>query len=116
MTNQAARDYASGLGDYRSAKEMDRDPASHYHYSERVGAVLRELGRLDEAQSDLEEVLRLTPANPRAHLEMAEVLTARGDVSGAVEHLRAALRAWENADDVFEPAREAREKLAELGG
>ena len=30
--------------------------------------------------------------------------------------LRAALRAWENADEVFEPAREAQAKLAELGG
>ncbi len=116
MINQAAGDYASALADYRSTREMDRDPASYYHDSERVGTVLRELGRLGEAQSDLEAVLRLTPAGPRAHLEMAHVLAAKGDVSGAIEHLRAALRAWENADEVFEPAREAREKLAELGG
>ena len=30
--------------------------------------------------------------------------------------MRAALAAWENADEAFEPAREAREKLAALGG
>ena len=116
LINQAAGDYASALADYRSAREMDRDPASYYRDSERVGTVLRELGRLDEAQTDLEEVLRLTPASPHAHLEMAHVLAARDDVSGAVEHLQAALRAWETADEVFEPAREARAKLAELGG
>ena len=34
---------------------------------------------------------------------------------GTVEHLGSALAAWENADESFE-AREAREKLAELGG
>ena len=95
---------------------MDRDPASSYHDSERVGTVLRELGRLDEAQSNLEEVLRLTPASPRAHLELAHVLAAKAEVPPAIEHLRAALRAWENADEVFEPASEARAKLAELGG
>ena len=27
-----------------------------------------------------------------------------------------ALAAWENADEAFEPGREAREKLAEFGG
>ena len=116
LINQAAGDHASALTDYRSARERDRDPASYYHDSERVGAVLRELGRLDEAQSELEAVLRLSPANPRAHLEMAHVLAAKGNVPAATEHLRAALRAWENADEVFEPAREARTKLAELGG
>ena len=95
---------------------MGRDPASYYHDSERVGTVLRKLGRLEQAQSDLEAVLRLTPASPGAHLEMAHVLAARADVPGAIEHLQAALRAWENADEVFEPARDARAKLAELGG
>ena len=62
LINQAAEDHASAFADYRTAREMDLDPASYYHDSERVGTVLRELGRLDEAQSNLEEVLRLTPA------------------------------------------------------
>ena len=30
--------------------------------------------------------------------------------------MRSALAVWENADEDFEPAREARAKLAELGG
>ena len=41
---------------------------------------------------------------------------ARSDVAGAIEHVRAPLAAWEHADEAFEPAREAREKLAALGG
>ena len=81
-----------------------------------AGRVLRKMGRLDEAEAELGESLRYVPSLPGAHLELALVLEARGDTAGAVEHLESALAAWENADGDFEPAREARAKLAELGG
>ncbi|MYN67150.1 MAG: hypothetical protein F4X11_19300 [Acidobacteria bacterium] len=44
------------------------------------------------------------------------VLERRSDAAGAVEHLPRALAAWENADAEYEPAREARERLAALDG
>ncbi len=81
-----------------------------------AGRALRKMGRLDEAEAELRESLRHFPSLPGAHLELALVLEARGDTAGAVEHLKRALAAWENADENFEPAREARAKLAELGG
>ena len=56
------------------------------------------------------------PSDPHTHLEMATVLEARGDIEGAVSHLGRALAAWEPADESFEPAREARAKLAALEG
>ena len=65
---------------------------------------------------ELREARRLQPADPHAHLEMARVLEARGDMSGAVERLRSALAAWEPADEGFEPARDARAKLQALDG
>ena len=74
------------------------------------------LGRLEEAEAGLEQALRVRPSAPRLHLEMAYLREAREDVAGAIAHVRSALAAWENADAAFEPAREAREKLAELGG
>ena len=58
----------------------------------------------------------LCDRDSHAHLEMALALEAKGDIEGAVEHLRSALAVWENADRDYEPAREARRKLAELGG
>lgn len=63
----------------------------------------------------MREALRLVPADPRAHLEMALLMAERGDIDAAVEHLMGALAVWENADEGFEPARQARAKLAELG-
>ena len=109
---EAEGDYASAADSYSSA--MDLDPALDYRW--RLGRALRMAGRLEEAEAELEQALGLRPAAPHLHLQMAYVLEARGDVAGAVEHLRRALAAWENADEAFEPAREAREKLGELGG
>ena len=102
--------YDAAVANYRDA--MAQDPGRNLH--RRTGRALRKAGRPDEAEEELREALRLRPADPRAHLEMALVLEARGDASGAVEHLRSALAAWESADEAFEPAREARALLAEL--
>ena len=109
---EAEGDYASAAGSYRSA--MDMDPALDSRW--RLGRALRMAGRLDEAEDELEQALGLRPAAPHLHLQMGYVREARGDIAGAVEHLRSALVAWENAADAFGPAREAREKLAKLGG
>ena len=109
---ERAGDYEAAIESYRAAMELD--PGGNLH--RQVGRVLRKAGRLDEAEAELREALRSVPAHPRTHLEMALLLEVRGDTAGAVEHLGSALAAWENADESFEPAREAREKLAELGG
>ena len=109
---ELASDHAAALVNYRDG--MEREPSSGRQRA--IGRILRALGRLDEAEAGLREALRLSPASPLSHLEMAHVLERKSDLPGAVEHLRAALRAWENADGNFQPARDAREKLAELGG
>ena len=110
--DELAGDHESALAKYRRAAELA--PATPRRRS--IGRALRELGRVDEAETVLREALGLRPADPHVHLEMAAVLDRKSDAAGAVEHLRRALAAWENADEAFEPAREAREKLAALGG
>ena len=104
-------------GDFASAAEKYRtvagtDPTQDFNTQ--IGRALVGAGQFDEAKTALEEALRLSPSSPRAHFQMARVLEQQGDVAAAIEHLDAALVAWENADEVFGPAREAREKLAEL--
>lgn len=105
-------DHESALAKYRRAAALA--PTTPRHRS--IGRTLRELGRLGEAEGTLREALRLSPADPHVHLEMARVLERKSDAADAVEHLRRALAAWENADAEYEPAREARERLAALGG
>ena len=104
-------------GDYSGAAESFRAAIAltpEVEFYRVAGRALRKAGRLDEAAVELEEALRLVPADPHAHFEMALVREAQGDVDGAVGHMRSALAVWETADEDFEPAREAREKLAEL--
>ena len=105
-------EYALAVHHYRDA--MAQDPRLDLHGE--TGRALRKAGRLDEAEAELREALRLVPSDPHAHLELALVLEARGDTAGAKAHLESALAAWEPADAAFEPAREARAKLAELEG
>ena len=105
-------DYDSAVEHFREA--MALDPGRNLHRE--TGSALRRAGRLDLAEAELREALRRVPANPYAHLEMALVLEANSDIEGAREHARSALTAWEPADASFEPAREARAKLAELDG
>ena len=107
---ERAGDYGSATERYRQA--MALDGALDLHRD--VGRALRLAGRLDESESDLSEALRLVPGDPKAHIEMALLLEARNVLDGAVEHLRRALAAWENADEDYEPAWQARAKLAEL--
>ena len=77
---------------------------------------MRKAGLTEDAERELREALRLVPADPRAHLEMALLREAQGNVEAAVERLHSALAVWENADDDYIPAREARAKLAALDG
>ncbi len=111
--DEAGGDYESAITGYREVMGME-NPGPGLHRD--LGRALRKAGRLDEAEAELREALRPIPAHPHTHLEIALVREARGDAAGAVEHLKAALVAWETADETYEPAREARSRLAELEG
>ena len=103
-------EYEKAIRHYRDA--LARNPRLDLHRP--IGRAFRKAGRLEEAEAELREALRLVPSDPYSHLEIALVLEARGDTAGAKAHLGSALAAWEPADASFEPAREARAKLAEL--
>ncbi|MYG19030.1 MAG: tetratricopeptide repeat protein [Gemmatimonadales bacterium] len=105
-------DYDSAVDHFREA--MALDPGRNLHLE--AGRALRAAGRLEEAESELREALRRIPANPHAHLEMALVLEANGDIENSREHVQSALTAGEPADKSFAPALEARAKLADLSG
>ncbi|WP_420635114.1 tetratricopeptide repeat protein [Candidatus Palauibacter sp.] len=105
-------DYAGAAESFRAAIALS--PEGRFYRG--AGRALRRAGLLDQAEAELREALRLVPADPHAHVEMGLLTEALGDVEAAVEHLMSALAVWENADEDFEPARETRAKLAELGG
>lgn len=109
---ERAGEYGSAAEHYRQAMALDGILDHHRD----LGRVLRLAGRMDESEAELTEALRLTPGDPKAHFEIALLLELEDNLDGAVEHLRTALAAWENADENYEPARQARAKLEELRG
>jgi tetratricopeptide (TPR) repeat protein len=57
-----------------------------------LGGLLVQKRQFAEAAKEYQEALRLNPAFDRAHLDLANVLAAQGDMQGAIEHLRAAAK------------------------
>ena len=110
LIRDRAGDHAGAAESFRAAIALS--PEGPYYRG--AGRALRKAGLLDEAEAELREALRLVPADPHALLEMALLMEARGDIEATVDHLKSALTVWENADADFDPAREARAKLAEL--
>jgi tetratricopeptide (TPR) repeat protein len=78
-----------------------------------MGRCFRKLGRLDEAEEAIQNMLKVFPFEPEALYELALIFAERGDQEKAIDALKKALTVWENADPVYKPAREAGEKLAE---
>ena len=91
---------------FDTIREVGTDPLTGQ------AACLRELGRFDEAEALVREVLRRIPAEPTAHLELARLEVARGRPDEARQAVDASLLAWSDADPEFRPAAEAR-KLRE---
>ncbi|MYE68881.1 MAG: tetratricopeptide repeat protein [Gemmatimonadetes bacterium] len=105
-----AGDHEGAAENFKAAIELS--PSREFHLG--AGRALRRAGLLGEAEAELRSALRLVPADPHVHFEMASLMEARGDTTAAVFHLNNTLAVWENADEDFEPARLAREKLTKL--
>jgi Flp pilus assembly protein TadD len=88
----------------RAVRRSPKDADLHVNYA----ATLRGLNRPDEALRELEAALKLKPAFGLAHLNIAEILMAKGDAAGARAHL---LQAAKNEDP--EVRRRATQRLNE---
>ncbi|UCG85396.1 MAG: protein kinase [Gemmatimonadota bacterium] len=105
------RQYGDAIEAFR--RELDSTP-SEISLHRDIGRCQRKLGDLDAAEASLEASLQTNPYSPKTHYELALVQEARGDQTAAVQHLETALEVWANADTIYKPAAEAREKLAQL--
>jgi tetratricopeptide (TPR) repeat protein len=67
---------------------------------------LRSLGRLSEARSEFEAVLKLDSEDPYAHYQLSRLLVQAGEVQEALDHLRESIRLKPTLSEAY----------AELGG
>jgi tetratricopeptide (TPR) repeat protein len=80
-----------------------------------LAGYLTRAGELDEAGEILADQLSRYPADPVANLRLAELEQARGRPAQAQAALAKSLKAYAEADAVFQPAIEARRLAQELG-
>lgn len=79
-----------------------------------AGRCYRKLGQKEQAERELNKVLKVMPANGPANLELALLYQAVGDKARARQYIDRALLTWKNADASFKPALQAKQALAAL--
>ena len=84
---RGARDLEGALNTYRSALEHDGSPASNAMAHVGLAAVLRDLGRLTDAEQMLRRVLDVNRHNSYAQVTLSATLMDRAEKQGARGHL-----------------------------
>ena len=86
---------------------------SHYDLRSAIGRTQRLLGNHSESIQMFRDLLKAKPTEGRRNYELAKSYYADGNRKKALKHLETALDVWKNADSIFKPAIEAREKWAD---
>jgi tetratricopeptide (TPR) repeat protein len=115
--------YGTGLiseqeGDCLSAAESYQQAVSQspavLDYAAALGRCQRKLGGLEAAETTLQGVLKVVPADAKNLYQLALVYEDMGRTADAIEQLEAAVDIWKNADPDYMPAQRANTKLMEL--
>ncbi len=80
----------------------------------RLARALRKNGQPEDAKEVLESALKMDPAHPEIHLEMAWALKDLGKIGQARDHLKIAQDAWGDAHPDFLPALMAQALASEV--
>ena len=111
--HELREEYSQAIEQY---EEQARLRPAEMSINRDLGRVHRLMGDLGAAEELLQERLKTVPAGPRTHYQLALVYIDMDKPEDARRHLEQALTTWSEADEAYEPARLAREKLKELGG
>jgi tetratricopeptide (TPR) repeat protein len=103
-------DYDLALLQYDKALALEPVNKSLHFY---IGRCYRMLNDWKKAEKNLLELLQVHPYWPEKLSELGFIYAAWGRNDKAREYLTKALAVWEDADPGFQPAKKAREKLAE---
>lgn len=88
------------------------DPTDPQVFSS-IGRCYRQLRQPQRAQEFHTKTLKVLPFDPRANYDLALAYLDLGQRDKAKKHLERAISVWVDADPAYEPAREAKAKLAD---
>ena len=104
------RKYHEALSTYNESLSLN---PTHYELRKAIGRTQRLLGNHSQSIKIFEDLLRGYPTSGTRNYELSKSYYADGNRKKALKHLETALDVWKNADSIFKPAIEAREKLTE---
>ncbi len=107
------QDYESALETFNEFKSVN----THFPndlLELRIANCHEKLNNFDKAIEILEDILEINPYHAMAHLSLARTLIESGNKNKAKEHLDIAINIWENADEEFILAQEAKMLYKEI--
>ncbi|MFQ5729340.1 MAG: tetratricopeptide repeat protein, partial [Waddliaceae bacterium] len=114
IIHEFRNEYSLAIMEYEQALS-EMEPPNYYKSFVRtfIGKWYRKLNEFKKAEEALQKALILYRAFPKAHYELALVYHEIGKHEKSLEHLKTALKVWEDADPQYRPAKKAKEKLEE---
>ncbi len=109
--HEIREEYEQATHDYEKWLEIEPTNVSINTY---IGRCYRKRNNYKKAERYIKKTLKILPFDPNAHYEIALIYADMGNKEKALEHLKKSLYVWEDADPDYQPAKRAREKLADL--
>ncbi|MGD2087610.1 MAG: tetratricopeptide repeat protein [Candidatus Aminicenantes bacterium] len=80
----------------------------------RIGQCFRELKQYEKAEKNLQAALKQEPYHPNTNFELALLYLDMNNKEKALNHLKVAVDVWQDADEGYKPALQARKTLEQL--
>ena len=112
--DEAVRRFENGVASHQSSIQGVFTGSYRLRMLTDLGRAARLANRPDHSREQLEEVLKVFPSYPWAHLELALLENGLGNRDQAQHHLDRVFHFWEGADAGYPPALEARTLASQL--
>lgn len=80
----------------------------------RIGQCFRKLKEYEKAEKNLQTALKQEPYHPNTNFELALLYLDMNNKEKALNHLKVAVDVWQDADEGYKPALQARKTLEQL--
>jgi class 3 adenylate cyclase/tetratricopeptide (TPR) repeat protein len=109
---EAKEKYEKALESFNLFLDQSADGMNIYKH---IARIYRKMGELKEAKKSIQIALKHYSFNAKVNYEAYLIYKESGEQNKALEYLQRSCEIWKDADDVYKPAKTAKDELAELG-
>ncbi len=108
---QLKGEYTKAIESFQKGLEI---VPSHQNLLRRIGQCLRQLKQYEKAEKTLQTALKQEPYHPKINAELALLYLDMNNKEKALNHIKVAVDVWQDADEGYKPALQARKTLEQL--